>query len=165
MSDSPPWMSSALNFVEIRDRRRRELVTVIELLSPSNKRPGPDREQYLGKRGQLLSSSAHIVEIDLLRGGPPMPSADRPDCSYSVLVSRVEPRPLAEFWPIGLRDRLPVIPVPVRPPDPDARLDLQEILHRIYDVAGYELYIYDGHPDPPLDPDEAAWTQTFVPHA
>src|SRR4051794_32235551 len=60
-----------LTFVEIRDRRHRELVTVIELLSPSNKRNGPDREQYQAKRGQLLSSSVHVVEIDLLRGGAP----------------------------------------------------------------------------------------------
>src|SRR5262249_52437060 len=40
-------------YVEIRDRRNRELVTVIELLGPTNKKPGPDREQYLAKRRQL----------------------------------------------------------------------------------------------------------------
>ncbi len=58
-------------FLEIRDRRSRELVCVIELLSPSNKRPGPDREQYLFKRRQILASPAHLVEIDLLWGGTP----------------------------------------------------------------------------------------------
>src|SRR4029077_19013850 len=60
-----------LAFVEIRDRRNRELVTVVELLSPSNKRPGSDRDQYLAKREQILGSSAHLGEIDLLRGGQP----------------------------------------------------------------------------------------------
>ena len=54
-------------YIEIRDRRSRSLVTVIELLSPSNKRPGPDRDQYLAKRGVILASPAHLVEIDLLR--------------------------------------------------------------------------------------------------
>src|SRR5438552_2597506 len=34
-------------FIEIRDRRNRELVTVVELLSPTNKRTGEDRDQYL----------------------------------------------------------------------------------------------------------------------
>ena len=77
-----------LSFVEIRDRRNRELVTVVELLSPANKYPGPDREQYLAKRMELLNGPVHLVEIDLLRGGPPLPATGRPDCSYSVLVSR-----------------------------------------------------------------------------
>jgi len=54
-------------FLEIRDCDNRQLVTVLELLSPSNKRPGPDREQYLAKRQQLLASSVHLVELDLLR--------------------------------------------------------------------------------------------------
>ena len=144
-----------LSFVEIRDRRDRELVTVIELLSPSNKSMGPDREQYLAKRMELLNGPAHLVEIDLLRGGPPLPAADRPDCSYSILVSRVEGRPDAEFWPIVLRERLPVIPIPVRAPDPDAHLDLQMVLDRIYDDAGYADYIYEGTPRPRLDGEDA----------
>jgi len=89
-----------LSYVEIRDRRDRELVTVVELLSPANKHPGPDREQYLAKRMGLLNGPVHLVEIDLLRGGPPLPAAGRPECSNSVLVSRVERRLDAEFWPI-----------------------------------------------------------------
>lgn len=152
-----------LAFLEIRDRRSRELITVIELLSPSNKRPGPDRDQYLTKRGQILASPAHLVEIDLLRGGAPMPADDRTDCDYAVLVSRSEERPHAGFWPIGLRDRLPVIPVPLRAGDPAARLDLQEVLDHIHDTGGYAYYIYDGAPDPPLRSDDAVWARQFVP--
>ena len=107
-----------LAFVEIRDRRSRELVTVIEVLSPFNKRPGSSRDQYLAKRQELLDSTANLVEIDLLRAGNPMPLEERPENSlaYSVLVSRVDHRPKAGFWPIGLRDRLPIIPVPLRTP-------------------------------------------------
>src|SRR5262249_40379790 len=145
-----------LAFLEIRDRKSRELITVIELLSPANKRPGPHREQYLSKRGQVLASPAHLVEIDLLRGGLAMPGADRPACDYAVMVSRAPERPSAEFWPVGLRDRLPVIPIPLRTGDPDAQLDLQELLDRIHDTGGYAYYI-EGQPDPPLRPDQAAW--------
>ena len=58
------------SYLEIRDRRNRELITVIELLSPANKRPGPDRA-ILGRALRLLTSPVHLVEIDLLRGGPP----------------------------------------------------------------------------------------------
>jgi len=148
-----------LSFVEIRDRRSRELVTVVELLSPSNKRPGADREQYLAKRTTLLGSLVHLVEIDLLRGGRPLPLVERPLSAYAVMVSRVEQRPTANLWPIGLRDRLPIIPVPLRSPDQDARIDLQDVLHRIYDAAGYEDYIYQGQPDPPLSADDRAWVR------
>jgi hypothetical protein len=150
-------------FLEIRDRLGRELVTVIELLSPSNKRPGEDREQYLAKRRELLRSPAHFIEIDLLRGWVTMPLENRPDCDYSVLVSRKERRPIAQFWPIRLRNRLPVIPIPLRVPDGDAPVDLQAVLHGAYDGPCYEHYIYAGLPDPPLSPDDTAWSQQFLP--
>ena len=151
-----------LSFVEVRDRRNRELVAVVELLSPSNKRRGPDRSQYLAKRRQLLTGPAHLVEIDLLRGGEPLPVEDRPDCDYSVTVSRAEDRPRAGFWPIRLRDPLPTVPVPVHLGEPDARLDLQALLSRIYDGAGYRYYIHEGQPDPPLGSTDTNWTRTVL---
>src|SRR5271157_5036623 len=150
-------------FLEVRDRQGRELVTAIELLSPSNKRSGADREQYLAKRRELLRSPAHLVEIDLLRGWTPMPQEGRPECDYSVLVSRAEKRRAADFWPIRLRDRLPVIPIPLRPPDAAARVDLQEVLHRAYDGPGYEHFIYGSEPEPSLPANDAAWARVFVP--
>jgi Protein of unknown function (DUF4058) len=152
-----------LSFVEIRDRDGWQLVTVIELLSPSNKYAGADREQYLAKRLELLASGVHLMEIDLLRGGPRMPMQNLPECDYCVLVSRAEARPEAGVWPIGLRDRLPLVPIPLRPPHADAQLDLQNLLHRIYDAAGYEDYIYQGQPHPQLKAEDAAWARQFVP--
>jgi len=149
-------------FLEVRDRQGRELVTVIELLSLSNTRSGDDREQYLAKRRELLRSAVHFVEIDLLRGWSPMPQEGRPECDYSVMVSRAEKRPAADFWPIGLRSRLPVIPVPLRSPDAAAQVDLQESLHRAYDGPGYEHFVYSGDPDPPLSPSDAAWARQLV---
>src|SRR5438105_520513 len=153
------------SFLEIRDRRDRRLVTVIEVLSPTNKYSGPDREQYLGKRGRLLSSWTHLVEIDLLRGGPRMPFATPlPPCAYYALVSRMEQRPKADLWPIALRDPLPVIPIPLRPPDEDAKLDLQAALNHVYDAAHYGNYIYEGTSEPALSDEEAVWARQFLPH-
>jgi Protein of unknown function (DUF4058) len=151
------------SYLEIRDRRNRELITVIELLSPSNKRLGPDREQYLGKRLQFLHSSVHLVEIDLLRGGPRLPVDELEECDYYALVSRWQDRPRTAVWPIHLRDRLPVLPIPLRAPDPNAQLDLQAVLHRLYDEAGYADYIYAGAPQPPLSTEDDAWARSFVP--
>ena len=152
-------------FLEVRDRQGRELVTAIELLSPSNKRSGEDREHYLAKRRELLRSPAHLVEIDLLRGWTPMPQEGRPECDYSVMVSRAEKRRAADFWPIRLRERLPVIPIPLRPPDAAVRVDLQEALHRAYDGPGYEHFIYSGEPEPSLPANDAAWARQLVPEA
>ena len=151
------------SYIEIRDRDSRELITVVELLSPSNKKAGTDREQYLAKRRELLASSVHLVEIDLLRGGIRMPVEDLPDCDYCILVSRSEQRPRVGLWPIRLREPLPTIPIPLSAPDPDARVDLKQALDRVYDAAGYEDYIYDGKPRPPLHPDDAAWARQFLP--
>lgn len=137
-------------YLEIRDRASREVVTVLELLSHTNK--GRHRDQYLVKRDKILAGSAHLVEMDLLRGGEPMPSPDRPACDYSVVVSRAERRPEADFWPIGLRDPLPTIPIPLRGPDRDATLDLQALLNRVYDAGRYARYVYEDRPQPPSAP-------------
>lgn len=151
------------SFIEIRDRRNRELITVIELLSPSNKRAGPDREQYLNKRRQILASPVHLVEIDLLRGGPRLPVEELPACAYYVAVSRAEERPAVGIWPLQLRDPLPEVPVPLRAPDGDARFNLQKVIHHIHDTAGYSDYVYEGRPQPPLDTADAAWADALVP--
>ncbi len=151
-------------YLEIRDRQGRQLVTVIELLSPSNKR-GEDRRQYIAKRSQLLASPVHVVEIDLLRGGRPMPSEHRPNCVYSVLVSRSTNRPQADFWPLELNARLPVIPVPLHAPDPDARVDLQGLLDHVYEVFSYGDFLYDRPPDPPLTQNEHAWSLSLLDRA
>ena len=155
-----------LTFIEIWDRRERAIVTVIELLSPINKRPGPDREQYLAKRNNYFKAWTHFVEIDLLRAGPRMPFLmpdDTPlDCDYCVLVSRYKERPQAGLWPIRLREPLPIIPIPLKAPDPDVRLDLKKALDRVYDAAGYRKYIYDSPPEQPLNETDAAWAEAFL---
>lgn len=150
------------SFLEIRDREDRQLVTVLELLSPANKKPGPDREQYVAKRRQYLHSSVNFIEIDLLRRWPRLPLEGLPDCDYYAMVSRVEERPRIGIWPVRLKDRLPAIPIPLRDPHPDARLDIQELVHRIYDAAGYMDYIYSGRPSPPLHPADAEWAEGIL---
>ena len=148
--------------IEIRDRRTRELVTVIEVLSPANKQPGSDRRQYLNKRQALMASPVHLVEIDLLRGGPRLPVEDLPPCDYYAVVSRAEERPRVAIWPFQMRDPLPCIPIPLRSPDPDSKLDLQEALNRAYDTGGYRSYIYSGQPGPALSPEDNAWADKLL---
>ena len=78
------------------------------------------------------------------------------------MIEDDERRPVADFWPNWLRERLPVIPVPVRSPDADARLDLQAILDQIYDDAGYVDYIYQGVPGPALEGQDVEWAHQLL---
>ena len=58
-----------------------------------------------------------------------------------------------------------MIPVPVRSPDPDARLDLQAALSQIYDDAGYADYVYEQDPHPRLNTEDTLWVRQFLPQA
>jgi hypothetical protein len=146
-------------YLEIRDRQGRQVVTVLELLSPSNKK-GLDRVSYLKKRNQILSwRQTHWVEVDLTRGGDRPAPPDLPACDYYALVSRTEERDDVAVFPIGLRDPLPVLPVPLRAPDPDVCLDLKAVLDRTYDGGGFGRFIYTTTPDPPLDAADAEWAK------
>ena len=150
-------------YLEIRDRSRRQVVTTIEMLSPFDKNSGPDRDVYWNKVRRVLASQCHYVELDLLRGGPRMPWVGLPACAYYALVSRYETRPRADAWPVGLKDPLPVIPIPLKAGEPEPALDLQMILHRVYDAAGYGMSIYESDPEPPLEPADAVWAAQLVP--
>jgi hypothetical protein len=127
--------------VEVGDVLERRLVTCIEVLSPTNKR-GPGREEYEGKRFQVLSSSAHLLEIDLLRAGLRFPTSEPlPAFPYFVFLSRAEKRKDVEIWPIALESPLPEVAVPLLPGDADAILDLQRALTTVYDILGYDELI------------------------
>jgi hypothetical protein len=146
--------------VEIRDVAGRRLVTSIEVLSPTNKR-GEGRDEYLAKRRRLLRSTAHLMEIDLLRKGQRVPMRNPlPKAPYFVLLSRAEDRPMTEIWPIALDQPVPVVPVPLLAGDPDVPLDLQAALTTIYDACGYDLAVdYKGPPEVPLSLRDSAWAE------
>ena len=162
MASLPEIEMERHTFVEIRDRQDRQLVTMIEVLSPSNKRWGPDREHYFLQRTAMMFNTASIVEIDLLRGGPRLPINDMPTCDYCVTVFRKSNAPRVEAWPIKLRDELPVIPIPLKGDFTDATLDLKALLDRVYDAAGYEDYLYESPPEPALDPSDETWARSFM---
>lgn len=149
--------------IEIRDTSNRQLVTVIELLSPTNKR-GQGREEYLTKRERILLSRTHLLEVDLLRQGERVPMQQPlPPMPYFVFLSRVESRPMTEVWPIVLNQSLPVVPVPLLPGDSDVPLDLQLIFTTVYDLLGYDLVVdYARSPEVPLQGEAAAWADKHL---
>lgn len=146
--------------VVIVDGAGRQVVTVIEVLSPTNKIVGSrGRESYESKRQEVLRSPAHLVEIDLLREGEPIYCAEQlPPHDYLVHVSRRDSRPKGTVWPILLTQQLPTISIPLQPDDPDASLDLGQVLNTSYDRAGYDLVIdYSKPPRVRLSEPNASW--------
>lgn len=147
--------------VEIRETGELRLVTSIEILSPVNKRPGHEAyDEYLRKRREMLRSAAHLIEIDLLRGGrrPPL-ERPVPPAPYYVTLSRIDRRPKVEVWPIQFHEKLPTVPVPLLEPDPDVSLDLGRIVSAVYERGAYGRLIDYSQPPPPppLSGEEAAW--------
>lgn len=151
-------------FIEIVHASSGEVVTVIEVLSPSNK-TGVGHEEYLHKQQQLLASSTHLVEIDLLRAGEHTVACpkERLRGPYHFLVCINRARYGWAVYCISLQQRLPRIGIPLRPPDPDMVLDLQAIFDRCYDNGGYEDFIdYRRAPTPPLAGSDAAWATLWL---
>ena len=151
--------------LEVIDTNQQAVVTVIELLSPTNKINGSrGRASYEQKRREVMNSSSHFVEIDLLREGDHLHTRELlPPAEYYVHVSRKDRRPKGYVWPILLPQRLPVIGIPLKEGDPDAKLDLQEVLVTAYERAAYDLQVnYRAEPTPKLAPELAEWANTLL---
>lgn len=151
-------------FLEVRSGAHERVVTVLEILSPANKRAGAGRTPYSDKRLGIFSTRTNLVELDLLRAGEPMPVrgwSGRSD--YRILVSRGERRPRVELLPFGVRQPIPSPSLPLQPGDTEPRIELGPILHALYDRAGYDLRLnYRTEPDPPLAGDDAAWADALL---
>jgi hypothetical protein len=162
-----PWeLPLMLYRVEILTTEEEQLVAVVEALSTSNKRRGhEDALEYRRKRRDLCRSPAHLMVIDLLRGGerPPL-EQPVPEAPYYVVLSRAERRPIVQVWPIQMRDPLPTVPVPVLEPDPDVPLDLEAAVISVYERGGFARKIdYRQAPPPPaLSTDEAACVEAVL---
>src|SRR5438309_144192 len=150
-------------YLEIRTVPEQQVITVIEISSPSNKLTREGRAQYEGKRLKVLGSSTHLVEIDLLRSGHPFPMKAPGSNDYRIVISRSQHRPRADIYLFAVRDLIPAFPIPLRPGETAPTLLLNHILHELYDQGGYDLIIdYRQPPQPPLSAGDAAWARQLV---
>ncbi len=146
-------------WINIFYRPEHEVVTVLELLSPTNKeRPGYDH--FLAKRSALLQQGVQIVEIDLLIGGKRMPMrAPLPRGDYHATIIRGK-RHLADVYSWTLRDPLPRLPIPLKPPDEDVVCHLAPVFARAYGRGRYAPVLYYDRPLPlPLDDETRQWAE------
>ncbi len=164
-------------YLEIRDLPSREVVTVVELLSPANKRGGSaGRRQFESKRDEVTSSETNWLEIDLLRAGQRTPfAAEIPPHDYLVYSDRYTGKTIDDpmegprqeriqsLWPITVRQRLPVVAVPLRPADGEVPLDLQAALDAIYARNQYAADLdYAAPATDPLAGPDADWADALL---
>lgn len=150
-------------YLEVREAATQRVVTIIEVLSPTNKK-GSGRQKYLDKRQNILTSQTHLVEIDLLREGESLPMQNEDDgAAYRILVSRAEQRPMADLYSFGVSEAIPRFPVPVVGEDAEPWLDLKLLLDGIYARSGYGVFIdYSDEPQPRLEVTEQAWLEAYL---
>jgi hypothetical protein len=157
--------------VSILDRHSDErVVTVIEVVSPTNKFAGAGRDSYVNKQREIRQSHTHSVEIDLLRYGPHVVAVpewapgNRGPYDYLVSINRARgSRSRYEYYARTVRQRLPAIRLPLAEGDDDVKLDLQAVLTRTYELGGYRIRLrYDRPCVPPLSPEDQAWADELI---
>lgn len=151
--------------LEIIDRRNRGLVTVIEVISPSNKIDGSEgRKSFLKKRNDIVNSSVNWVEVDLLRTGLALiPQEVLSLGDYFIRAVCAKTRPRGKVWPIRLQERLPVVGIPLKKTDPDVALEMQQVLDTVYERAAYERTVdYRKPPEVALARKQAAWANRLL---
>ena len=151
-------------YVVVRELANRVLVTAIEILSPTNKRPGRGRALYEEKRMEFLGTWTNLVEIDLLRAGEPMRIiGNGVHSDYRILVARGG-RSRAMLYPFGVRQSFPKFTVPLRRGERDEPIvDIGNLMPGIYDRAHYARVLdYAENPVPPLSDADAVWADELL---
>jgi Protein of unknown function (DUF4058) len=147
-------------WIEIRRGTSRAPVTVIEMLSPTNK-AGDGFVEYKLKRRSLIRQKIHLVELDLLLGGRRLPmSLPLPVGDHFALVSRAGRRPDSEVYAWTIHDGLPSIPIPLLAGTPDVILDLAGVFATTYERGRYSRLIdYAAPPSVLRKPEDRAWAE------
>lgn len=152
--DAGLWMKSTDGDINV--------VTLVEILSPWNKSSREGRVQYQRKRLEVLNSYTNLVEIDLLRAGQRITQTQH-DAHYTILVSPAPLRPRAQFYPFTVREAIPAFHLPLQDSDDWPLIDLNALLHDLYDRAAYDLRIdYRSEPLPPFEGPDAQWIDELL---
>src|SRR5262249_33641403 len=176
VASDPPWLLTLEPiqrkevFIEILDVPHAKVVTVLEILSPSNKTKGnPGYKLYRTNQRELLTSKTSLIEIDLLRrsrhtvAAPQAALRERGQWDYLVCLHRGGKKAAFEVWPFTVRQRLPRIRVPLAKGDADIVLDLQAVFDRAYEEGAYSRWVdYRARPVVALPNEDADWADTLL---
>jgi hypothetical protein len=155
-------------YITVREAGGEKVITVIEFLSPANKRPGAGQEKYLEKQSEILGSHASFVEIDLVRAGqhvlalPPRELGPQHAEAYLACISPGWKRSRRELYVLPLRQRLPALPIPLRAQETRIQLDLQALVDQAYLAGRYDTLDYRVPLEPPVSPAADAWVREIL---
>ncbi|MEO1147441.1 MAG: DUF4058 family protein [Cyanobacteria bacterium J06638_22] len=153
-------------YLEIREVATGAVITTVEVLSPKNKRSGEGRRSYERKRNQVLNSLTHLMEIYLLREGEALPFYGGGQSDYRILISRSDRCPSGQLYAFNVRQPIPVVAVPLAAENEEILLNLQTVLHRLYQRGRYHLAIdYQKSPQPSFSKEETEWMDTLLEEA
>jgi hypothetical protein len=167
VAETEPLTEPYIEIIDIGSGNK--VVTILEVLSPTNKTPGVGMMAYRRKQREVCHADTSLVEIDLLRGGQHVlaiplkfiPAEQRTPCM--ACVRRAWIKGVAEVYPMPLAQPLPKIKVPLRQSDADVVLDLQPLLEQCYRRGGYDGTIdYKKDPDIPFSEAEARWADQLL---
>ncbi len=153
-------------WVEILDAGGR-LVTVVEVLSPTNKSE-EGQAAYRRRQRTYISGGVNLAEINLLRKGEwvlSLPLSEVPErarAAYMVCIYRATLPGQRELYPLPLRERLPAVRIPLRPTDHDVVLELQPLVDQCHERGRYWMLDYRRELQPPLAPADAAWADELL---
>ena len=155
-------------YIEIVETGGGRVITIIEVVSLANKIAGQGREKYRKKQREMKQAGVNIVEIDLLRRGAWVLVAPRDMVPkshrgpYRICIWRSAKSDACELYRATLRERLPVIMIPLRSTDEDVGLDLQTLIERCYTNGAYDDIDYATELDLPLSKDDAKWSHALL---
>ncbi len=151
------------SYLRITRVSNRQVVAVIELLSPTNK-SSKGRQEYLSKRAEVQYSLTHLVEIDLLRSGSPMlVIGDVPGGDYRILISNARLAPDASLDVFSMRQPIPIFVMPLAEGSEGIAIDLKPIIDEVYVLGSYDRDIdYDNDPNPPFSDSDRAWIDQLL---
>ncbi|MBW4567111.1 MAG: DUF4058 family protein [Tolypothrix carrinoi HA7290-LM1] len=152
-------------YLEVRETKTDAVITVIEILSPKNKRKGKGRSIYEQKRHSILGSMSHLVEIDLLRADEPMAMKGVDSITdYRIVVSQHERRPIADLYAFTMREAIPEFLLPLKEPQEVTTVNLQSIVSGIYERGGYAIRIdyQQAVPPPALSQGDRRWVEELL---
>jgi hypothetical protein len=151
-------------YLEIREVSTGKVVTVIEVLSPTNKRTKEGRKSYLDKREKILQSDTNLVEIDLIRAGEKMPMITHiADTDYRILIVRSYRLPSAQLFAFSVRETIPNFTIPLQKGEQEIEVNLQDLLSVIYKKARFDLTLdYNIPPVPDLSVEAQEWMDQLL---
>ena len=139
----------------VRTAADGRLVTLLDIVSPTNKLTDAGRQACLTTRTEALAAGASVVEIDLILRGRPLLYYSRqglPEWDYAVTVSRATHPERFEIYTSSLPKRLPRFKVPLAADDRDTVLDLPAAFIQTYDACDFAEQIdYRRDPDVALN--------------